>query len=119
MRVKITAGLERFITFITAVGSLGGVSLEMSAQQALSFEQFLTVSLGALQAGSLVGRAPVVGQAVGGGELPGAILLLAPEHLHLLLPSVLLSAVRTQLFQRIKLLVTLPAFSFLFLLGFW
>ena len=36
--VKITAGLERFITFITAIGSLTGVSLEMSAEQALGFE---------------------------------------------------------------------------------
>ena len=36
--VKITAGLERFITFITAIGSLTGVSFEMSAEQALGFE---------------------------------------------------------------------------------
>ena len=38
MRVKITAGLERFVTFITAIGTLAGVSFQMSAQQALSFE---------------------------------------------------------------------------------
>ena len=119
MGVEITAGLERFITFITAIVTLAGVSLEVSTQQALSFEQFLTVSLGALEAGSLVGRAPVVGQAVGGGELPGAGLLRAPQHRHLLQAPVLLSAVRTQLFQRIKFLVTLSASGFLFLFGSW
>ena len=36
--VKITAGLERLITFITAVGSLAVVSFEVSAEQALGFE---------------------------------------------------------------------------------
>ena len=118
MGVEITAGLERFITFITAVGPLAGVGLEMSAQQALGFEQFLAVSLGALEAGGLVGRGPVVGQAVGGGELPGAVLLLAAEHLHLLCsPPVFLPAVATQLFQRIKLLVTLLAPGSLFQFG--
>lgn len=31
MRVEITAGLERFITFITVIGPLAGVGLEVSA----------------------------------------------------------------------------------------
>ena len=107
MRVKVTAGLERFITFITAIGPLAGVSLEMSTQQALGFEHFPAVRLGALQAGGLVGRAPVVSQAVGGGELPDAVGLLAAEHLHLLQPPVLLA----------ELLVSLPAASFFLLFG--
>ena len=44
-------------------------------------------------AGRLVGCAPVVGQTVGGGELPGAGLLLAAKRLHLLPPSVLVGQV--------------------------
>lgn len=65
-----------------------------------------------------MGRGPVVGQAVGGGELPGAVLLLAAEHLHLLRsPPVFLPAVGTQLFKRIKLLVTLLTPGSLFQFG--
>ena len=68
-------------------------------------------------AGRLVGRTPVVGQTVGGGELPGAGFLLAAKRLHLLPPSVLISAVRTQLFRCIKFQVTLLTPDFFFQFG--
>lgn len=84
MRVKVASRFERFITFITIVGSFTAVRLEVPVEEVLTLEQFATVGLRTHQADRVVSGGPVVGQAVGGGELPVAVRVVTAEDPHLL-----------------------------------